>query len=68
MKGRARDLCLRCGEQLVPSHPLGYRDGQLLLGFSHNTPDNTLPVFWYEERDGPNWRPMFRRYPKGYGW
>lgn len=40
---------------------LGYNDGQLLLGFSHNTPDNTLPIF-HEEHN--NWFPIFKRYPK----
>ena len=34
------------GKTLVPSHPLGYKDGQLLLAFHHNVPDNTLPVIW----------------------
>jgi hypothetical protein len=42
---------------------LGFKDGQLLLGFNHNTPDNTLPIFW---ADQPNWHPMFRRYDKVY--
>lgn len=26
--------------------PLGHGDCELLLGFSHNTPNNTLPIFW----------------------
>lgn len=41
---------------------LGYRDGQLLLGFYHNTPDNTLPIFWQTN----NWNPIFKRYTKLY--
>ncbi|WP_461330746.1 phosphoribosyltransferase-like protein [Bradyrhizobium liaoningense] len=50
---------------LCPPHPLGYKDTQLALGFSHNTPDNTLPVFWEQ----PNakirtWKPVLHRYPK----
>jgi hypothetical protein len=51
------------GQVLWPKHPLGYRAGQLLLGFNHNTPDNTLPIFWF---DYPShaWEPIFRRYPK----
>ncbi len=53
------------GQILWPSNPLGYRDGQYLLGFHHNTPDNTLPIFWYDE-DGSTWNPIFRRYPKLY--
>lgn len=56
-------LCTRYGRQLLPSHPLGYRDGQLLLGFHHNTPDNTLPIIWHDHPSG-RWVPIFRRYPK----
>lgn len=39
--------------------PLGYRDGQSLVVFSHNTPSNTLPVFW-SAFDG--WQPLYTRY------
>ncbi len=59
----AREFCTRYGRQLLPSHPLGYRDGQLLLGFHHNTPDNTLPIIWHDRPNG-RWRPIFPRYPK----
>lgn len=27
------------------SNPFGHSDCELLIGFSHNTPNNTLPVF-----------------------
>ncbi|UDM06529.1 hypothetical protein LG409_14250 [Halomonas sp. NyZ770] len=52
--------------RLISMHPaelLGYGNGQLLLGFYHNTPDNTLPVFWQTK----NWNPIFKRYTKLYG-
>ena len=42
---------------------LGFKDCQLLLGFNHNTPDNTLPIFWYDEKNY-NWYPIFKRYKK----
>ena len=42
------------------AHWHGYKDSQLLLGFTHNTPDNTLPIIWKEE----NWIPIFKRYSK----
>lgn len=45
------------------SNSLGYSDCQLLLGFHHNTPDNTLPIIWYDEKDYP-WTPIFKRYNK----
>ena len=59
-------LCELYGSALQPDRPLGYRDGQLLLGFFHNTPDNTLPIFWDEGRRTP-WSPIFVRYDKNYG-
>ena len=43
--------------------PLGYNDCQMLLGFHHNTPNNTLPIFW-KEVDG--WEPIFKRFSKIY--
>jgi hypothetical protein len=53
------------GSRLQPDRVLGYKDGQLLLGFSHNTPDNTLPIFWDEGSLMP-WDPIFLRYDKKY--
>lgn len=55
------------GERLLPNcdMALGYKDGQLLLGFSHNTPDNTPPIFWYENPRS-DWSPVFLRYNKIY--
>ena len=54
------------GKKLFPAHPIGYEDGQLLLGFTHNTPDNAPPIFWDEGRNTP-WAPIFVRYDKNYG-
>jgi hypothetical protein len=59
--------CQKFGLMICPEHPLGYKDGQLLMGFSHNTPDNTLPIFWGDSAAGSPWIPMFRRYDKNYG-
>lgn len=56
--------CRRYGSQLVPAHPLGWEDGQLYIGFAHNTPDNSLPIFWCDHTSPKPWRPIFRRYPK----
>jgi hypothetical protein len=44
----------------------GYGNGQLLLGFHHNTPDNSLPIIWYNENH-ENWKPIFKRHNKIYG-
>ena len=51
------------GSLLVAAHPLGYKDGQLLLGFHHNVPDNSLPIFWVDETF-IKWEPAFPRVNK----
>jgi hypothetical protein len=53
-------------DELAKKNKLGFKNGQLLIGFHHNTPDNSLPIFWYDEEDLP-WNPIFRRYNKKYG-
>lgn len=55
------------GNLLSSDDPLGYNNGQLLLGFNHNTPDNCLPIIWFNEENGYPWVPIFKRYPKIYG-
>ena len=61
-----KSMCEHYGAGLVGSvDSLGFSSCQLLLGFSHNTPDNTLPIFWYDDpKKGPSWSPIFKRYPK----
>lgn len=56
--------CRRYGNKLWPDYPLGYEDGQLFIGFAHNTPDNSLPIFWSDHSAPLPWRPIFKRYPK----
>ena len=63
VQSEARRIAEWYGAQIVPQHPLGYRDGQLLLGLHHNVPDNTLPIFWYAA-DSANWTPIFPRHTK----
>lgn len=63
------ELARHYGDTLFPGYPLGYRDGQLLIGFTHNTPDNTLPIFWNEGQVRGQvvpWKPIFVRYDKVY--
>jgi hypothetical protein len=60
-----KQMCERYGATMVvPPHVLGFDDSQLLIGFHHNTPDNTLPIIWFDEPTGVPWKPIFRRYPK----
>lgn len=61
-KDKCREMCERYGKRISRT-PLGYQDCQMLLGFHHNTPNNTLPIFW-QERNG--WIPMFKRFAKIY--
>lgn len=60
------EIARKYGGLVWPGHPLGFGGGELLLGFFHNTPDNTLPIIWGELSNGSSvsWSPIFRRYPK----
>ena len=51
------------GSLIEAECPLGYGDSQLLLGFHHNVPDNTLPIFRRDRSDLP-WHAIFPRYEK----
>lgn len=58
------------GKILYPDHPLGYSNCELLIGFEHNTPNNTLPIFWksdFVESLNKSWFPIFKRFEKNYG-
>jgi hypothetical protein len=54
------------GKTLFPKHPTGFQNAGLLLGFHHNTPDNTIPIIWADQTHGAQsaWTPVFKRYPK----
>jgi hypothetical protein len=63
----AQNTSLRHGQRLIQiEHALGYKNSQLLMGFHHNTPDNTLPIIWNEGNERCPWTPIFKRYPKYY--
>lgn len=57
-------VAISYGRLLRPTFPGGWGDNQLLLGFQHNTPDNTLPIIWAEGNDTLPWTPAFKRYTK----
>lgn len=54
------------GNLICPGHANGFEDGQLLLAFNHNTPDNTLPIIWRDQDNGAPvpWISALKRYPK----
>lgn len=58
-------LCKNKNLKLARKCALGYGDCQLLLGFYHNTPNNTLPIIWFDE-DQYNFKSIFKRYNKQY--
>jgi hypothetical protein len=59
----SRHIAFQYGQELYPDWPLGYEDGQLLFAFSHNIPDNSLPILWFDE-GRPAWSAIFPRHPK----
>ena len=59
----AEKIALHYGNKILPGFPFGYGDCQLLVGFHHNVPDNTLPIMWLE-RPELSWYPIFPRVAK----
>lgn len=62
-KAFSKATATKYGLRLLSGAPLGFNDCQLLLSMFHNTPDNSLPIFWSEKND---WKPIFKRYNKLY--
>ena len=76
--GTARDMASFIGEQLTKNmkniDPLGYENSEALVFFRHNTPNNSLPIFWASgmcrilgkvgEPTEVRWNPLFPRKEK----
>ncbi len=62
-KDACKSICKKHGRMLDIRNPLGYKNCQMLLGFHHNTPNNTLPIFWADKN---GWMPIFKRFKKKY--
>ncbi|MGA3013962.1 MAG: hypothetical protein ABSD71_08000 [Bacteroidales bacterium] len=58
----SKDTAVKYGTNLS-SLPLGWGNCELLLGLYHNTPDNSLPIFWSELN---GWKAIFKRHNKLY--
>lgn len=63
-KSFCKDMCEKYGKNRCKDaySPMGFDEGQLLLSFFHNTPNNTLPIFWTDKE----WNPIFNRAMKNY--
>lgn len=63
-KAFCKEMCEKYGKNRSKdaNSPLGFNEDQLLLSFFHNTPNNTLPIFWTDV----NWTPIFSRAIKIY--
>jgi len=59
------ELIENLGKKIYPNHPLGYKNSALLIAYSHQCPNNTLPIIWANgdnnEIDGKAypWNPLF---------
>lgn len=58
---KAREVALTYGKKIVKNAPLGYRDGQLLVVFPDNCPNNSLPILWAPGNSSSPWTPLFSR-------
>lgn len=68
---QVRDFCFKKGEMLFPDwkytdqKPLGYQNSQALVCFEHTTPNNTLPILWYDDlipETQRKWHAIFPRF------
>jgi len=68
---QVRDFCFKKGAILFPDwentdlKPLGYKNSQALICFEHTTPNNTLPILWYEDNipgAQKEWHAIFPRF------
>ncbi len=57
----AKDLCQRLGVKIDKQRPLGYGGEGLLVVFSRNCPNNTLPIIHSRGRGENSWNPLFER-------
>lgn len=53
----AQKIALFYGDKVKRGQAMGFENSQLLVTFSDNCPNNTLPIFWSRS----NWYPLFER-------
>lgn len=57
----AKDLCMSLGAEIDKQRPLGYANQGLLVVFSRNCPNNSLPILHSAGRGSNQWKPLFER-------
>jgi hypothetical protein len=57
----AKEIVLIYGKKIVKNAPLGRKDGQLLVVFPDNCPNNSLPILWKTGTSSFPWTPLFGR-------
>lgn len=57
----AERVALKYGKRIEKDLPLGFENGQLLVVFRDNCPDNSLPILWGTSKGIHRWTPLFRR-------
>ena len=60
-RNKAKQIARDYGKKLQKPQPLGYKNGQLLVVFHDNCPNNTLPILWRESTGQVKWTPLFKR-------
>lgn len=63
LRSASEKMAKAYGLKLFHQSPLGYKNGQYCFGLYYNTPNNTLPIFWSDNK----WTPIFPRKEKMYG-
>jgi hypothetical protein len=58
---KAKEIASTYGKKIVKNAPLGYKDGQLLVVFPDNCPNNSLPILWKTGTSSSPWTPLFGR-------
>ena len=60
-KDRAKSMVMDLGVRVDKRRPLGYRGQGLLLTFSQNCPNNSLPILYGNGKGAARWTPLFPR-------
>ena len=60
-KAKAKSMVLGLGACVDRRRPLGYRGQGLLLVFSRNCPNNSLPILYGSGKGSAQWTPLFPR-------